>query len=133
MMWAADFDEYGMYDLEESCLEPLVVQLPKDSEDESAESGDCDTRSSLQSNHGNMERSLSDNDGMKAASTYHFCGLSRNFFCSTNDRMQINAAISSAKKGEDELPVFVVAAILILNRHQIIRNTRSIDDMIKVG
>jgi len=41
--------------------------------------------------------------------------------------------ISSTKNGDDELPVFCVAVILIMNRQKIIKETRSIDDMIKAG
>lgn len=134
MMWAADFQESLAYNLEDSCLEALVVQLPRDLEaemrGESAEGGG-DMKGGSHSNHGNPEHSMSDT-GMKSASTYHFCGLTRNFW-SKNDRMHICTAVSSTRNGDDELPVFCVAAILIMNRQKIIRQTRSIDDMIKVG
>ncbi|CAL2229346.1 unnamed protein product [Prunus armeniaca] len=133
MMWAADFQESLAYNLEDSCLEALVVQLPRDLEaemrGESVEGGG-DMKGGSHSNHGNPEHSMSDT-GMKSASTYHFCGLTRNFW-SKNDRMHICTAVSSTRNGDDELPVFCVAAILIMNRQKIIRQTRSIDDMIKI-
>ncbi|KAF3455760.1 hypothetical protein FNV43_RR00402 [Rhamnella rubrinervis] len=135
MMWAADFDESLAYNLEENCLEALMVQLPRDSEtemgDENAESVNGEMKGGLQQNHGNIDHSISDNEGMKSASSHHFCGLTRSFW-SRNDQMQICAAVSSTKKEQDELPVFCVAAILIMNRHKIIRETHSIDDMIKI-
>ncbi|POO03574.1 Rab-GTPase-TBC domain containing protein [Trema orientale] len=138
MMWAADFHESLVSDLEENCLEALMVHLPRDSEaemrDESVESGSVTTKGSLQSNHGNFDCSMSMSEiGIKSASTttHHFCGLTRNFW-TRNDSMQIWTAVSSTKKGDDELPVFCVAAILIMNRQKIIRETRSIDDMIKI-
>lgn len=134
MMWAADFNESLAYDLEENCLEALMVQLPSDSgagmRDESADSGSGEIKGGLQQIHGNLDRSISDNVGMKSASSHHFCGLTRSFW-SRNDQMQNCAAVSSTKKGVDELPVFCVAAVLIMNRHKIIRETHSIDDMIK--
>lgn len=132
MMWAADFQESLAYNLDDNCLEALVVQLPSDSETElrveTAESGGH-TKSGSHSNSGNLECSVSDT-GMKSGSAYNFCGLTRNFW-SRNDRMHICSVVSSTRNGDDELPVFCVAAILIMNRQKIIRETRSIDDMIK--
>lgn len=136
MMWAADFDESLAHDLEENCLEALVVQLPRDSEsetrDESVESGSSAMKATLEMNHGNVDCSVTAENGMKSATTRHFCGLTRNIW-SRNDPLQICAAVLSTKKGDDELPVFCVAAILIMNHQKIIRETHSIDDMIKAG
>lgn len=130
MMWAADFDESVTCNLEEVCLEALIVQLPGDSggeiREENPENGHDDVKGGLQSKY-----SLSENEGIKAASTYNFCGLTRNFW-SRNDHLQICRMISPTRKGDDDLPVFCVAAILIMNRQKIIRETRSIDDMIKI-
>ncbi|EXC33982.1 Small G protein signaling modulator 1 [Morus notabilis] len=136
MMWAADFDESLVHDLEENCLEALVIELPRDSEsemrDESVESSRSTTKGSLQTNHENVDWSVTAENGIKSAATHHFCGLTRHFW-SRNGTMQIAAAVSSTKRGDDELPVFCVAAILIMNHQKIIRETRSIDDMIKAG
>ena len=136
MMWAADFDESLINDLEENCLEALVVQLQRDSEserrDQSVESGDGATKGSVFSNRGNGDCYMSYEIGMKSVTSHHFCGLTRNFW-SRNEPTQICNSVTSTKKGDDELPVFCVAAILIINRQKIIRETRSIDDMIKVG
>ncbi|XVF29442.1 hypothetical protein REPUB_Repub15cG0121400 [Reevesia pubescens] len=129
MMWAADFDEYITCNLEEICLEALIVQLPRDSGAEireETENGNDGVKDGLQSKH-----SLSENEGIKAASTYNFCGLKPNFW-SRNDHLQICSVVSATRRGDDYLPVFCVAAILIMNRQKIIRETRSIDDMIKI-
>lgn len=132
-MWAADFDESRAYSLEVSCLEALTLQLPRGSEVEISE-GDMENtnvKDTLQSNNGNLERSSCDNAGMKSTSIHAFCGLTRNL-CSRNDPTKKCTVISSTKQGDDELPVYCVAAILIMNRQKIIRETRSIDDLIKV-
>lgn len=130
MMWAADFDEALASTLEENCLEALVVQLPRECEvdmrEESTEHG------GLQPKNGNVEGSMSDNDGMKSASGHPFCGLARTLW-SRNDHSQNCSVVTSTGNGNDELPVFCVAAILIMNRQKIIKQTRSIDDMIKAG
>ncbi|XP_057471768.1 LOW QUALITY PROTEIN: uncharacterized protein LOC130760459 [Actinidia eriantha] len=135
MMWAADFDESVACNLEENCLEPLVIQIPRES---SAETGEVRTenrkggvKGGLHFNHENGEHAISDNTGMKSASTYPFCGLTRNFW-SKNDRFHLCTVVSSTRNGDDELPVFCVAAILIMNRQKIIRETNSIDDLIKI-
>ncbi|XP_022761594.1 small G protein signaling modulator 1-like isoform X2 [Durio zibethinus] len=130
MMWAADFDESATCNLEELCLEALNVQLPIDSgaemREENRENGNDGVKGGLQSKH-----SLSENGGIKSASTHHFCGLTRSFW-SRNDHLQICSVVSSTRIGNDDLPVFCVAAILIMNRQKIIRQTRSIDDIIKI-
>ncbi|XVE84470.1 hypothetical protein DITRI_Ditri17bG0016000 [Diplodiscus trichospermus] len=130
MMWAADFDESVACNLEEICLEALIIQLPGDSgeeiREENPDSGNDCIKGGLQSKH-----SLSENEGIKIASTYNFCGLTRNFW-SRNDHLRTCSVVSSTRKGDNDLPVFCVAAILIMNRQQIIRETRSIDDMIKI-
>ncbi|KDP43906.1 hypothetical protein JCGZ_20916 [Jatropha curcas] len=134
MMWAADFDESLVCDLEENCLEALVLYLPNDSRGEMREGNTENINGSStngsQMKHGNIEHSISEDPAVKSAS-HPFCGLTRNFW-SRSDHMQISTMVSSTKNGDDELPVFCVAAILIMNRHKIIKETRSIDDMIKV-
>ncbi|PPS14171.1 hypothetical protein GOBAR_AA06398 [Gossypium barbadense] len=129
-MWAADFDESVNCSLEKICLEALTIQVPGDSgaedEEENTENGNDNAIGGLQFKH-----SLSENEGIKAASTYHFCGLTRNFW-SRNDRLQICNVVSPTRKGDDDLPVFCVATILIMNRQKLIKETRSIDDMIKL-
>ncbi|KAJ7947471.1 Ypt/Rab-GAP domain of gyp1p superfamily protein, putative isoform 1 [Quillaja saponaria] len=149
MMWAADFDESWAYKLEENCLGPLVIHLQRDSvseiREESADTDDGNVKSGLQSNHdengskkgglqlnhGNIDHSMSDSIKLKSLSSHPFCGLTRNFW-SRNDPVQICTVVSSTRNGDDELPVFCVAAILIINRHKIIKETCSFDDMIKI-
>lgn len=133
MMWAADFNESVAYSLEEKCLESLVVQLPIDCQDEVSEDGvengnseeSCTTQK-------NLESCSTTNGAIKSGSSRPFCGLTRNFWA-RDDHMQMTSSFSSTKNGDDELAVFCVAAILITNRQKIIRQTRSIDDMIKAS
>ena len=138
-MWAADFHESMSRELEEHCLEPLVLQLPRDSGsetgEESVESNGSSKGGRSHAKNGIVERPVSDSNGMKSASTHQshpFCGLTRNFW-SRNDRMQHYTVVTSTRNGDDDIPVYCVAAILITNRHKIIKETHSIDDMIKAG
>ncbi|KAL0671800.1 hypothetical protein Bca4012_034504 [Brassica carinata] len=161
MMWAADYDESVAETLENDCLEPLVIQLPSKSKAEVSEetiydsikreppatskSGPISKSSGLLSMSGLLPKSgplpkttgpLSEESGMKSSSSsaYHFCGLTRSLW-SRNDRTTTTHApcvVSSIRKGDDALPVFCVAAILIMNRHKIMKETRSIDDMIQI-
>jgi hypothetical protein len=150
MMWAADFDESWAFDLEENCLEALDLHLPSDStnyikeaiadsDDDSIKSGsqsshnenDNTKAASLQPHHGNTDHPVSDVK-LKLQASHAFCGLARNIW-SRNGRVQTRTISSLARKGNDELATFCVAAILVLNRQKIIRETRSFDDMIKAG
>ncbi|XP_058202302.1 uncharacterized protein LOC131316846 isoform X2 [Rhododendron vialii] len=137
MMWAADFDESVACNLEENCLEPLVIQIPRVSSTELGEEtpgngdGKRSRKGGSKSSHENGERCISVNSGVKPASMHPFCGLTRTFW-SKNDHLHMCTIVSSTRNGDDELPVFCVAAILILNRQKIIRETNSIDDLIKI-
>lgn len=134
MMWAADFDESLSCHLDASCPELLVVQVPRNSgalmEQENIENNGNDSKDSSSSKKGNLEHTVSDNTGMKSTS-HPFCGLAKSFW-SKNDCLHVGTAMSTTGNGDDELPVFCVAAVLILNRQKIIRQTRSIDDLIKM-
>ncbi|PIN13107.1 Ypt/Rab-specific GTPase-activating protein GYP7 [Handroanthus impetiginosus] len=135
MIWAADFDVSLTSLLEENSPESLAIQLPKETEAESGEENiDCNSTSAkggFPSKHGTVERSISDNTGIRSASARPFCGLTKTFW-SRNDRFPISSLVSSTRNGDDELPVFCVAAILIMNRQKLIRETHSIDDLIKI-
>lgn len=136
MMWAADYDEALASTLEEKCLEQLVVQLSRESgeviREGSTDNSGGDLKGGLQPKNGNIEGSISGNDGIKSASAYPFCGLTRTFW-SRNDHTHNCTVVSSTGNVNEELPVFCVAAILIMNRHKVMKETRSIDDMIKAG
>lgn len=136
MMWAADFDESLASHLEANCPDLLAIQIPRDSgaeiEQETVENNDNDSKSGSFSRKGNLVHSVSDNTLMKSESAHPFCGLAKSFW-SKNDHLHIGSAISTTGNGDDELPVFCVAAVLIMNRQKIIKETRSIDDLIKVG
>ncbi|GKV39175.1 hypothetical protein SLEP1_g46983 [Rubroshorea leprosula] len=134
MIWAADFDESLAYNLEENHLEALIIELPRDSgsemKEEGTEYGNSSLKGTLQSNQGTGEHWIPDNYGIKSASTYHFCGLTRSFW-SKNEHLQTCSIILTGN-GDDEQPVFCVAAVLIKNCHKIVKETHSIDDMIKI-
>ncbi|TKY48307.1 TBC1 domain family member 15 [Spatholobus suberectus] len=147
MMWAADFDESLAYDLEENCLEALELHLPRgpsndmreeivDTDDGSVKSGsqsnhneNYNTKASSQLSHERADHSV-DNIKLKSLSSHTFCGLARNIW-PRNNRVQLSS-ISSTRKGNNELAIFCVTAILVLNRQKIIRETHSFDDMIKM-
>lgn len=134
MMWAADFKKSMPCNLK-NCPELLVIQIPKELDVElGEESVDNKSKYSNESpaKHGNVEHTISENTGMKSPLAHPFCGLTRNFWSKT-EHIQNSAAVSSMWSGDDELPVFCVAAILVMNRQKIIKETRSIDDMIKAG
>lgn len=149
MMWAADFDESLAYDLEVNCLEALDIHLPRDSsndlreevadsDDGSVKSGsqsnhneNDNTKASQQSNHENTDVSVWDAK-LKSLSSYPFCGLARNMW-PRNGRVQMSTMSSLTRKEKDELAIFCVAAILVLNRQKVIRETHSFDDMIKAS
>ncbi|XP_057531212.1 uncharacterized protein LOC130809413 [Amaranthus tricolor] len=135
MMWAADYDESLAWNLVQSCLEPLVLQLPDDLSIETAEEREMDqstSKSGSQAKNANIEHVSSEEAVMKSLTSNHsFCGLTRTFW-SRNDRSHARAGLSATRNREDDLPVFCVAAILILNRYKIIKETHSIDDLIKI-
>ncbi|XP_076936402.1 rab GTPase-activating protein 22-like isoform X1 [Bidens hawaiensis] len=137
MMWAADFDESLALNLENSCPELLVLQIPREStkvkgkEINENEVGSSSSNGGSEMKNGNLERLSSETNGIKSTLNHPFCGLTKSLW-SKNERFQICTIISSTRNGDDELPIFCVAAILILNRHKIMRDTRSIDDLIKI-
>ncbi|XP_056695228.1 uncharacterized protein [Spinacia oleracea] len=136
MMWAADFDEPLAWNLAQNCLEPLVLQLPDDvsaeSVEERKETDESSSKSGSLAKSGSSEHASSEEAAMKSLAANHsFCGLTRTLW-SRYDRAHERTGFSSTRNGEDDLPVFCVAAILILNRHKVIKETRSIDDLIKI-
>ncbi|KAK4425017.1 hypothetical protein Salat_1695300 [Sesamum alatum] len=134
MIWAADFDVSLTSLLDDNCPEVLAIQLPRETEAESGEESidgnNVGPKGGFPSKHGTVERSISDNSVIRSGPTRPFCGLTKTFW-SRNARFQIRTFISATRNHEDELPVFCVAAILIMNRQKIIKETRSIDDLIK--
>ncbi|XP_014521934.1 small G protein signaling modulator 1 isoform X3 [Vigna radiata var. radiata] len=148
MMWAADFDESLAYDLEENCLEALELHLPGHSSNDLreviADSGGASVKGGRsQSNHNendntkaiphsSHERTCTSGYSikLKSFSSHSFCGLAKNIW-QKNDRAQMNS-ISSSMKENNELAIFCVAAILVLNRQKILRETHSFDDIIKI-
>lgn len=135
MMWAADFDEAMAEQLEENCLEPLILQQRTSSSAETIEvKGENGKRKYKSPKH---ERSNHDScspygNGLRSISNHPFCGLTKANFWLRNDQPQDCTTAASTRSGDDELPVFCVAAILIINRQKIMRQTRSIDDVIKM-
>ncbi|XP_025815960.1 small G protein signaling modulator 1-like isoform X3 [Panicum hallii] len=111
MMWAADFDEEAIRHLEENCLGPLLVDLRTDLS--------CEVKEVPRMNSSTRRKS-------KTRKSHRATIWAR-----PQQMPQLSASVL-ARSGDDELPIFCVAAILIINRHRIIRGTRSIDDAIKM-
>ncbi|KAJ6841455.1 small G protein signaling modulator 1-like isoform X3 [Iris pallida] len=135
MMWAADFDEAVAQQLEENCLEPLVLQLQQspDAEIKAENRGNGIYRGKLKSpnpQHTNGEPSSPYGD--RIISSHPFCGLTKANFWARHEEMQVCTTATSERNGDDELPVFCVAAILLINRQKIMRQTHSIEDVIKM-
>lgn len=138
MMWAADFDEEVIRRLEENCLEPLLVDLSNGSSCEVKEVHRISSSTRIKpktrkSYRRNGEICGACHPGMKSSTRNHLCGLSGATIWARPQQMPHPSANVLAKSGDYELPIFCVAAILIINRHKIIRGTRSIDDAIKVS
>lgn len=117
----------------------ITNSVPASKSDRNSKSGPL-SKCSLLSRSGLLPKSsgslpktgpLSDDIDVKSAASYNFCGLTRSLW-SRNERTHVSSVVSSFEKRDDPLPVFCVAAILIMNRHKIMKETRSIDDMIKV-
>ena len=137
-MWAADFDEEAIRRLEENCLGPLLVDLRTDLSCEVKEvprmNSSTRRKSKTRKSHRrNGEICGACHPGTRSSTRNHLCGLSGATIWARPQHMpQLNANVL-ARSGDDELPIFCVAAILIINRHRIIRGTRSIDDAIKAS
>uniref|UniRef100_A0A0A9D352 Rab-GAP TBC domain-containing protein n=1 Tax=Arundo donax TaxID=35708 RepID=A0A0A9D352_ARUDO len=137
MMWAADFDEDAIRRLEENCLEPLLVDLRNDLSCEVKEVhrvNSCTRRKSKirKSHRRNGEICGACHPGAKSSTRNHLCGLSGATIWARQQQIPHLSANVLARSGDDKLPIFCVAAILIINRDKIIRGTRSIDDAIKM-
>lgn len=135
MMWAADFDEAMSWALENNCLEPLVLRPPNtlhgDTHVEYGENTPCSK--SDQSEQLDADISVSGNSDAKYLSRSPLCGLRPGSFWPKQSQQQICTMSSLLKKnGDDELSVFCVAAILVLNRSKFIKEIHSMDDAIKM-
>lgn len=133
MMWAADFDEEFVCELDQNCLEALTIDLstPNMIPSDTIIRKPKHKRMSLYKN-GENSRSMTISGIMTNGAKNPLCGLSRatrNFWISKHE----HEVGPTGKAGDDELAVFCVAAILITNRHKIMRETKSIDDVIKAG
>ena len=127
MMWAADFDEAGALMLSENGLQPLTLQLENNRDSSMVMDLPCPP-----SDHGG-DGPLSPQDNVdRLIARNPFCGLARASFWAARHDQAPSSTSSTAKIQCDELPVFCVAAILILNRIKITRETQTSDDMIKV-
>jgi hypothetical protein len=133
MMWAADFDEELNCELNQSCLEALAIDLstPNMTPTETIIRKPKQKRMPLYRN-GEVSRSMNISGFMINGGKNPLCGLSRatrNFWISKHEHEKD----PTGKAGDDELSVFCVAAVLITNRQKIMRETKSIDDVIKVS
>jgi len=137
MMWAADFDEEAIRRLEENCLGPLLVDPRTDLSCEVKEVARMNSSTrrkskTRKSHRRNGEICGACHPGTRSSTRNHLCGLSGATIWARPQQMPQLSANVLARSGDDELPIFCVAAILIINRHRIIRGTRSIDDAIKM-
>ncbi|XP_006643619.1 small G protein signaling modulator 1-like isoform X2 [Oryza brachyantha] len=140
MMWAADFDEDAILHLEENCLEPLLVDVRNDlsciscevKEEHRMDSYTRRKSKSRNPHHKNCEMRVACNLGMKPNTRNPLCGLSGATIWARHQQMPHISTDVLAQNRDDDLPIFCVAAILVINRHKIIRETRSIDDAIKM-
>lgn len=135
MMWAADFDEAMSWALENNCLEPLVLSPPnplhRDTHVGYGENTPCSK--SDRSEQLDADISVSGNSDAKYLSRSPLCGLRPGSFWPKHGQQQIYTMSSLLKKnGDDELSVFCVAAILVLNRSKFIKEIHSMDDAIKM-
>lgn len=132
MMWAADFDEAMAWALESNCLEALVLRLPKALCRESHV--ECDEGTPRSKSNKLEENHVSRHDDARSLSRSPFCGLGAGNFWPKQGRQQILSMSSLLKKDpNDELSVFCVGAILVLNRSKFIKEINSMDDAIKVS
>uniref|UniRef100_A0A453E1T9 Rab-GAP TBC domain-containing protein n=1 Tax=Aegilops tauschii subsp. strangulata TaxID=200361 RepID=A0A453E1T9_AEGTS len=136
MMWAADFDEDAIRNLEANCLEPLLLDVKNDLSCEVKEEPRVNKYArrkskSRRSHRRNGEIRVSCNPGVKSSTRNPLCGLSGATIWARHQHIPHLSTNVLTKNGDDELPIFCVAAILIINRHKIIRDTHSIDDAIK--
>lgn len=132
MMWAADYDESMAQQLEENCLEPLVLQLKNNTSAELIkEKSENGKRKHKSPKHESRDNELCSpySNGLKSISNHPFCGLPKANFWARDDRL---STFNASERNANELAVFCVAAILVINRQKIMRQTRSIDDLIKM-
>lgn len=129
MMWAADFDEAVVQKLEENCLEPLLLHV---SSSENGEENAGTGKRKFKRVHSRFRHEAweSDSNELRSSSSYPFCGLTKATFWARHDQLQ-DCDSGPIRNGDDELSVFCVAAILIINRQKIMKETHSIDDVIK--
>lgn len=129
MMWAADFDEDEVHHLGENCLEPLLLHVSgSETAEGSSDNGKRKFKNVLSRLRPETWMSGS-ND--RTSSGHPFCGLSGATFWTRHDQLQAYAG-GAIRNGDDELSVFCVAAILIINKQKVMRETHSIDDIIKM-
>ncbi|XP_057546455.1 uncharacterized protein LOC130825312 isoform X1 [Amaranthus tricolor] len=128
MIWAADYDESFACCWAQNCLRPLVLQLP-DALSIEKEADEITSKGGSQAKKANIQHAGSDEAVMNSLTSNHsFCGLIWAFWSCTRARTEFSAI----RNKEDDLPVFCVAAIMILNRHKIIEETHSMNDLIKM-
>ncbi|EFJ22432.1 hypothetical protein SELMODRAFT_416728 [Selaginella moellendorffii] len=133
MMWAADFDNGISWALEYHCPELLIVKDPTPA-DETLPEDDSKAMSPLYTfQDQSLDTSpLEDNDRVGYLSRSPLCGLRAGNFWPRHSRHKIRTVSSLlGKTGDDELSVFVVAAILVLNRTRFMKDVHSMDDAIK--
>ncbi|KAJ7531514.1 hypothetical protein O6H91_14G046900 [Diphasiastrum complanatum] len=140
MMWAADFDEGMPWALEYNCLESLIITPPNTFQEQyvfednfNTEYGQRQKSPSASPQDQPSHVSPPEDDLADHLSRSPFCGLRAGNFWSKYNRPKVRTVSSLlGRTGDDELSVFVVAAILILNRAKFFKEAQSMDDAIKM-
>lgn len=143
MMWAADFEHASTRMLEYQSLEALQLQHPLPDrrssfppEDEVGGACRVDhspTCTTLQRLHTCETSGIESLRWKVLASKTSFCGLrpGRLWHKNRNRRLPRNAGLLE-RKGDEDISVFCVAAIIEQNRNMLFNKLQSMDDAIKV-
>lgn len=130
MMWASDFDAPSV---ESPTLAPLIIRSPSMTLQDRLKEDDhspLDWRFSSRSASGSPREY--GNDAILLAKS-PFCGLRPGIWGKPSRQKSRSGSGLLQKKGDEELSVFCVAAILVLNRGKLLKDVQSMDDAIKVS
>ncbi|XP_024542175.1 small G protein signaling modulator 2 [Selaginella moellendorffii] len=135
MMWAADFDHAMLWSFESEPLEPLQIKPPSRSLLERIQEDDCmdyywTKISPFTSPLPASEDPLSQSSKITYESKSPLCGLVTSW--PNFGRHRIRSGMSFGRNGDSEISVFVVAAIVVINREKFLKEARSMDDVIKM-
>ena len=141
MMWAADFEHASTRTLEYQSLEALQLQHPlpdrsfppEDEVEACPELSSSPTCTTLQRLHSCETSGIESLRWKALASKTSFCGLrpGRLWHKNRNRTLPRNAGLLE-RRGDEDISVFCVAAIIEQNRNMLFNKLQSMDDAIKV-